>query len=69
MTSWANIVAGIIQAFNLIAGWARDAGLIRQGAERAELESLKNQKSIRSEADEIDSRPVPDRDRDVLDRL
>ena len=66
---WANIVAGIIQAFNLIAGWARDAGLIRQGAERAELESLKNQKSIRSEADEIDSRPVPDRDRDVLDRL
>ena len=69
MTSWANIVAGIIQAFNLIAGWARDAGLIRQGAERAELESLKRRKSIRSKADEIDDRPIPDRDRDVLDRL
>ena len=69
MTPWANIVAGIIQAFNLIAGWARDAGLIRQGAERAELESLRRQKSIRSEADEIDDRPVPDRDDDILKRL
>jgi hypothetical protein len=67
--AWAEIVAGIIRAFNLIAGWARDAGLIRRGAEKAELESLRHQQSIRSKADEIDSRPVPDRDRDVLGRL
>ena len=69
MTGWATIVAGLIQAFNRIAGWARDAALRRQGAERAELESLRRQKSVRKEADEIDSRPLPDRDRDVVDRL
>jgi hypothetical protein len=67
--AWAEIVAGLIRAFNLIAGWARDAALVRRGAERAELESLRRQKSIRSEADEIDSRPVPDRDDDILKRL
>ena len=69
MTGWATIVAGLIRAFNLIAGWARDAALRRQGAERAELESLRRQKSVRKEADEIDSRPLPDRDRDIVDRL
>ena len=69
MSAWADIVAGLIRAFNLIAGWVRDAGLIRQGAEKAELESLKRQKTVRSKADEIDDRPPPDRDRDVLDRL
>ncbi|MGH6661663.1 MAG: hypothetical protein ACREB6_08985 [Rhodospirillales bacterium] len=69
MTGWATIVAGLIQAFNLIAGWARDAALRRQGAERAELESLRRQKSVRKEADEIDDRPLPDCDRDVVDRL
>ena len=69
MTGWATIVAGLIRAFNLIAGWARDAALRRQGAERAELESLRRREQIRKEADEIDSRPLPDRDRDVVDRL
>ena len=69
MTGWATIVAGLIQAFNLIAGWARDAALRRQGAERAELESLRRREQIRKQADEIDSRPLPDRDRDVVDRL
>ena len=69
MTGWAEIVAGLIRAFNLIAGWVRDAGLIRRGAEWAELESLKRQKSVQSKADEIDERTLPDRDRDVLDRL
>ena len=69
MTGWATIVAGLIRAFNLIAGWARDAALRRQGAEKAELESLRRREQIRKEADEIDSRPLPDRDRDVVDRL
>ena len=69
MTGWATIVAGLIQAFNLIAGWARDAALRRQGAERAELETLRRREQIRKQADEIDSRPLPDRDRDVVDRL
>lgn len=69
MTSWATIVAGLIRAFNLIAGWARDEGLRRQGAERAELETLRRQKTIRRQADAIDKRAVPDRDRDVVDRL
>ncbi|MCH7936849.1 MAG: hypothetical protein IH994_07140 [Proteobacteria bacterium] len=69
MTGWANIVAGLVQAFNLIAGWARDNGLRRQGAEKAELERLRKRKNIRRKADEIDSRPVPESDRDILDRL
>jgi len=69
MTGWATIVAGLIRAFNLIAGWARDAALRRQGAERAELETLRRREQIRKQADEIDSRPLPDRDRDVVDRL
>jgi len=69
MMGWADIVAGLIGAFNLIAGWARDAGLMRRGAEKAELEALRRQKAVREKADEIDNRPVPDRDRDVLDRL
>jgi len=67
--AWADIVAGLIRAFNLIAGWARDEGLRRQGAEKAALESLRRRETMRSEADEIDSRPLPDRDRDVIDRL
>lgn len=67
--AWADIVAGLIRAFNLIAGWVRDEGLRRQGAEKAELETLRREKSIRSQADAIDSRPLPDRDRDVVDRL
>ncbi len=67
--AWADIVAGLIRAFNLIAGWARDAALRRQGAEKAELESLKRREQIREKADEIDDRPLPDRDRDVVDRL
>ena len=33
---WTEIVAGLIRAFNLIAGWARDTGLRRQGAEKAQ---------------------------------
>lgn len=66
---WTEIVAGFIRAFNLIAGWARDAGLRRQGAEKAELETLRRQKSVRRKADAIDNAPVPDRDRDILERL
>ena len=69
MTGWANIVAGLLRAFNLIAGWARDNGLRRQGAEKAELESLKQRENIRRKADEIDNAPVPESDRDILDRL
>ncbi len=67
--TWAEIVAGLIRAFNLIAGWARDEGLRRQGAEKAELERLRRQETIRRQADAIDQRAIPDRDRDVLDRL
>jgi len=67
--AWADIVAGLIRAFNLIAGWARDEALKRQGAEKAALETLRRRETMRSEADEIDSRPLPDRDRDVIDRL
>ena len=66
---WANIVAGFIRAFNLIAGWARDTGLRRQGAEKAGLEILKKRESIRRKADEIDNRADPESDRDILDRL
>ena len=66
---WTSIVAGIVQAFNLIAGWARDAGLRREGARRAELATFRKRQAARRKADEIDSLPVPDRDRDVLDRL
>ncbi len=66
---WGTIVAGLIKAFNLIAGWARDEGLKRQGAEKSELETLIRQKSIRRKADAIDSAPVPDRDGDILKRL
>ncbi len=66
---WTSIVAGIVQAFNLIAGWARDAGLRREGARRAELATFRKRQAVRRKADEIDSRAVPDRDRDVLDRL
>lgn len=69
MMAWADIVAGLIRAFNLIAGWARDAGLMRRGAEQAELQCLRRRERIREQADEIDDRPVADRDRDVLDRL
>ena len=69
MTGWANIVAGLVKAFNLIAGWARDNGLRRQGAEKAELESLRKRENIRRKADEIERRPVPESDRDILDRL
>jgi len=66
---WTTIVAGLIKAFNLIAGWTRDAGLRRQGAEKAQLESLKSREQIRSEADDIDNAPVPDNDHDILKRL
>lgn len=69
MMGWADIVAGLIRAFNLIAGWARDNGLRRQGVEKAELESLRKRQNIRRKADEIDSRPVPESERDILDRL
>jgi len=69
VTAWTTIVAGLIRAFNLIAGWVRDEGLRRQGAERSELESLKTQNEIRRKADAIDQTPVPDRDRDILKRL
>ena len=66
---WTEIVAGLIRAFNLIAGWARDAGLRRQGAEKAELESLRHRETVRRKADDIDHAPVPDSDRDILERL
>ena len=69
MTGWTEIVAGVVRAFNLIAGCARDAGLRRQGAEKAQLETLKHLESIRRKSDEIDNRAVPDSDRDILDRL
>ena len=73
MTGWTTIVAGLIRAFNLIAGWARDEGLRRQGAEKAQLETLKSRDEIRRKADAIDQAhdyaPGPDGDRDILDRL
>jgi hypothetical protein len=69
MTAWTNIVAGLIRAFNLIAGWVRDETLRRQGAEEAQLESLKTREAIRRKADAIDQAPVPDRDSDILKRL
>ncbi len=69
MTGWTQIVAGLVRAFNLIAGWVRDAGLRRQGAEKAHLETLKQRESIRRKADEIDRQAVPKSDRDILDRL
>ena len=69
MTVWTQIVAGLIRAFNLIAGWVRDEDLKRQGAEKAQLESLKTREAIRRKADAIDQAPVPDTDRDILKRL
>ena len=69
MTSWTQIVAGLVRAFNLIAGWVRDAGLRRQGAEKAHLETLKQRDAIRRKSDEIDRQAVPKSDRDILDRL
>ncbi len=66
---WADIMGGLIRAFNLIAGWARDAGLRRQGAEKAHLETLKTRNDIRRKADEIDNTPVDDGDDDLLKRL
>ena len=69
MMGWTQIVAGTIRAFNLIAGWARDAGLRRQGAEKAQLETLKHRETIRRKSDEIDRQAVPKSDRDILDRL
>lgn len=69
MTPWPHIVAGLVRAFNLIAGWVRDAGLQRQGAEKAQLETLKTLYTIRRKADAIDQTPIPDSDRDILDRL
>ncbi len=71
MTVWSEIVAGLIRAFNLIAGWARDNRLRRQGAEKAQLVTLKTREKIRSKADEIDNAPVSDDDgeRDILKRL
>jgi len=67
--NWAGLVAGLVRAFNLIAGWARDAGLRRQGAKEAELDSLRARETVRRKADEMDRRPVPESDGDVLDRL
>lgn len=69
MTGWTQIVAGLVRAFNLIAGWVRDAGLRRQGAEKAHLETLKQRDAIRRKSDEIDRQAVPKSDRDILDRL
>ncbi|MBC8337130.1 MAG: hypothetical protein H8E39_00425 [Alphaproteobacteria bacterium] len=69
MTAWAQFAAGLIRAFTLIAGWVRDEGLRRQGAEQAELETLKTREHIRRKADAIEQTPVPDTDRDILERL
>lgn len=66
---WTTIVAGLIRAFNLIAGWARDARLRRQGAEKAQLDSLKTREQIRRKADDIDNAPESDSDGDILKRL
>ncbi len=67
--NWTQIVAGLIRAFNLIAGWARDEGLRRQGREKAQLESLKTREQIRRKADAIDNATESDGDRDILKRL
>ena len=69
--NWTTIVAGLIRAFNLIAGWARDTRLRRQGRELAQLDSLKTREKIRRKADDIDNAPVSDDDseRDILKRL
>ena len=69
MTHWANIVAGLIRAFNLIAGWARDEGLRRQGAQMVQLETLKTRNDILRKADAIDDAPDADNDGDILERL
>ncbi len=71
VTGCSEIVAGLIRAFNLIAGWARDNRLRRQGAEKAQLDSLKTRQQLRSKADAIDNAPVSDSDseRDILKRL
>ena len=69
MTTWSQIAAGLIRAFNLIAGWLRDDGLRRQGASRAQLETLKTRDTIRRNADAIDQTPMPEDDRDILERL
>ena len=66
---WSQIVAGLIRAFNLIAGWVRDNRLRRQGAEKAELETLRTRNHIRRKADEIENTPKPDSERDILERL
>jgi len=63
---WADIMGGLIRAFNMIAGWARDSALRRQGAEKAQLETLKTRNDIRRKADEIDNAPVDDGDDDLL---
>lgn len=69
--NWTTIVAGLIRAFNLIAGWARDNRLRRQGRELAQLESLKTREIIRRKADAIDNATESDsdRERDILKRL
>jgi len=69
VTHWANIVAGLIRAFNLIAGWARDEGLRRQGAQMVQLETLKTRNDILRKADAIDDAPDADNDGDILERL
>jgi len=69
VSSWASLVAGLVRAFNLIAGWARDTQLRRQGAEKAQLETLKTRNDIRRKADEIDEHAVSDSDGDILKRL
>jgi hypothetical protein len=73
VTGWTEIVAGLIKAFNPIAGWARDSALRRQGAEKAQLETLKTRNEIRRKADAIDNAidnpPGPDGERDILERL
>jgi hypothetical protein len=75
--NWTTIVAGLIRAFNLIAGWARDESLRRQGRELAQLESLKTREKIRRKADAIDNASEnaidnsigTDRERYILKRL
>ena len=67
--NWTTIVAGLIRAFNLIAGWTRDSALRRQGRELAQLDSLKSREQIRRKADDIDTQPEPDSERDILERL
>ena len=73
MTIWSQIATGLIRAFNLIVGWTRDEGLRRQGAEKAQLETLKTREDIRRKADAIDQTDDyahgPEGDRDILGRL